>query len=468
MNRASRLFNEFQRIPFGVVGEFGVPLRRAQAGMPHQLANGVQRDIFARQPRAERVPQGVNDDFESGIGDSVVQAKDVDGLGEGMGQGVGADLTPFRRCEDEVGWKRWINGLQYPDDRVIHEGGAFPLLPLDMDEAILEIEVLTPYAEYLAHAHTRVHGNECDAVQTARKDFKHTEKTVKFGRREEALPLIIRWKEFDLGEWALVKAPFDHAAYDVEDVQQDEVDRRGGKGAACGQYCAFFRLADGFCGHQVHFEGFEREGRNVFQQGVLKNGTDVDGVMVEECRPVLEERYALLREDFPCLPIGEINRFGLDGVEHLRMPPLPKTLGPDFAGQHGGVSLATPPHLFVYQLAVELVRNVKADVGLSVEPFRFACTSVHTGVLCLVTVGHWGIPSGLLLAYLNVEKITIRLTKSATDSNTQQYILSIYPRCCTIPLHEATYCSFPVKDASISTCINHFCNFLLMTFLCYL
>lgn len=42
MNRLGCFFNELQGIPFGVVGEFGVPLRRAQVCMSHQLADGVK------------------------------------------------------------------------------------------------------------------------------------------------------------------------------------------------------------------------------------------------------------------------------------------------------------------------------------------------------------------------------------------------------------------------------------------
>ena len=47
MNRLGCFFNELQGIPFGVVGEFGVPLRRAQVCMSHQLADGVKGDILA-------------------------------------------------------------------------------------------------------------------------------------------------------------------------------------------------------------------------------------------------------------------------------------------------------------------------------------------------------------------------------------------------------------------------------------
>ena len=46
MNRLGCFFNELQRIPFGVVGEFGVPLRRAQVCMSHQLADGVKKSFY--------------------------------------------------------------------------------------------------------------------------------------------------------------------------------------------------------------------------------------------------------------------------------------------------------------------------------------------------------------------------------------------------------------------------------------
>lgn len=43
--------------------------------MPHQLADGVQRDILTGQQRAKGMSQGVDNDFEPGIGDTIVQAK---------------------------------------------------------------------------------------------------------------------------------------------------------------------------------------------------------------------------------------------------------------------------------------------------------------------------------------------------------------------------------------------------------
>ena len=50
----SCLFNEFEGFPFGVGAEFRVPLRRTGVFMAHKRAYGVQRDVFACQPRAER------------------------------------------------------------------------------------------------------------------------------------------------------------------------------------------------------------------------------------------------------------------------------------------------------------------------------------------------------------------------------------------------------------------------------
>ena len=145
MNRLGCFFNELQGIPFGVVGEFGVPLRRAQVCMSHQLADGVQRDILTGQPRAKGMSQGVNNDFEPGIGDTVVQAKNVYGLRNGMGQGIGSDLKSFCRSEDEIGWSDWDNGLQYVDNRIVHERGALSHFPIDMDEAVLKVGILTAH-----------------------------------------------------------------------------------------------------------------------------------------------------------------------------------------------------------------------------------------------------------------------------------------------------------------------------------
>lgn len=111
MSRASDFFYKFQGIPLSVGTELGVSLGGPQACMPHQLADGVQRDILTGQPRAKGMSQGVDNDFEPGIGDTVVQAKNVYGLRKGMGQGIGPDLKSFCRSEDEIGWSDWDNGL---------------------------------------------------------------------------------------------------------------------------------------------------------------------------------------------------------------------------------------------------------------------------------------------------------------------------------------------------------------------
>ena len=85
MSRASDFFYKFQGIPLSVGTELGVSLGGPQACMPHQLADGVQRDILTGQPRAKGMSQGVDNDFEPGIGDTIVQAKNVYGLRKGMG-----------------------------------------------------------------------------------------------------------------------------------------------------------------------------------------------------------------------------------------------------------------------------------------------------------------------------------------------------------------------------------------------
>lgn len=112
MSRASDFFYKFQGIPLSVGTELGVSLGGPQACMPHQLADGVQRDILTGQPRAKGMSQGVDNDFEPGIGDTIVQAKNVYGLRKGMGQGIGSDLKSFCRSEDEIGWSDWDNGLR--------------------------------------------------------------------------------------------------------------------------------------------------------------------------------------------------------------------------------------------------------------------------------------------------------------------------------------------------------------------
>ena len=228
----------------------------------------------------------------------------------------------------------------------------------------------------------------------AGKDFEHAQKAIKLDGREEPLSFIVRGEELYFRGWTAVEPSFDHAPYDIEHIKQDEIDCRWGEGAACVQY--LFRLANGFFSQQIHFEGLKCKRGNVLQKSAFEDRTYMDGVVVQKGCPVLEEREALLGKNFPCLSIGQFGLFGLlSSLKYFGMAPLAKALGSDLAGEYCCISFTTPANFFVSQLAFKLVRNIKADVRLSVEPFCFACTSIHTGVLCLITIGHWGIPFGL-------------------------------------------------------------------------
>ena len=48
-----------------------------------------------------------------------------------------------------------------------------------------------------------------------------------------------------------MKAPFDHAPYDVEDIEKDKVDRRRGERVSPREDFACFCLADGLFGQQA-------------------------------------------------------------------------------------------------------------------------------------------------------------------------------------------------------------------------
>ena len=74
-----------------------------------------------------------------------------------------------------------------------------------------------------------MHENECNAVYAAGEYFEDSEQPLQFNRCKKSLPLVVRWKQFDFRGRAGMKAPFDHAPYDVEDIEKDKVDRRRGE-----------------------------------------------------------------------------------------------------------------------------------------------------------------------------------------------------------------------------------------------
>lgn len=102
MSRVSDFFYKFQGIPLSVGTELGVSLGEPQAYMPHQLADGVQRNILTGRPQAGDMSQGVDSDFEPGIDGTIVQAKNVYGFRKDMGQGIKLNLKSSRRNEGEI------------------------------------------------------------------------------------------------------------------------------------------------------------------------------------------------------------------------------------------------------------------------------------------------------------------------------------------------------------------------------
>ena len=463
MSRTSDFFYKFQGVPLSVGAELGVSLGGPQACMPHQLADGVQRDILTGQPRAKGMSQGVDNDFEPGIGDAVVQAKNVYGLRKGMGQGIGPDLKPFCRSEDEIGWSDWDNGLQYVDNRIVHERGALSHFPIDMDEAVLKVDILTAHTEHFSHPHSRVHGNERNAVYAAGEYFEDIEQPLQFNRCKKSLPLVVRGKQFDFRGRAGMKAPFDHAPYDVEDIKEDKVDRRRRERVSSRQDFACFCLADGFFGQQSHLEGFKAERGDVFQEHVFKDGLDVNGIVMAKRLMVFQQREALFSENFPRTAIGQRIGFGWRG-KLVGMAAHTDTFRPDFTCQDSGIAFAFPAYFFPDQLWPDLVCDFKTDVSFPEIAFRLACASVDASVLCLITQGHLCLP----FANQNSEMLTQVLTRRAyaTMLHAILYIATIYG--CIVQQAVAKSNQSSMMDASMSTCINHFCNFLLMTFLFYL
>ena len=55
----SCLLNDLEGLPLGVRAEFRIQLRRKGVLMAHKRTDGVQGNVFACQPRAERMPQRV-------------------------------------------------------------------------------------------------------------------------------------------------------------------------------------------------------------------------------------------------------------------------------------------------------------------------------------------------------------------------------------------------------------------------
>ena len=155
----SCLFNEFEGFPFGVGAEFRVPLRRTGVFMAHKRAYGVQRDVFACQPRAERVAQRVENDFVSSVGDAVIQAKDRYGLGEGIAQSA----LGYRFAlvgKDELGRLLRGDAFQHGFDRVVHVGDALAHLAVNVDEAVRKVQILSAELEDFPQTHTRVCGEQ--------------------------------------------------------------------------------------------------------------------------------------------------------------------------------------------------------------------------------------------------------------------------------------------------------------------
>lgn len=82
----SCLLNDLEGLPLGVRAEFRIQLRRKGVLMAHKRTDGVQGNVFACQPRAERMPQRVKNDFVPSVGDTVVEAERGYGIGEGVAQ----------------------------------------------------------------------------------------------------------------------------------------------------------------------------------------------------------------------------------------------------------------------------------------------------------------------------------------------------------------------------------------------
>ena len=346
----SCLFNEFEGFPFGVGAEFRVPLRRTGVFMAHKRAYGVQRDVFACQPRAERVAQRVENDFVSSVGDAVIQAKDRYGLGEGIAQSA----LGYRFAlvgKDKLGRLLRGDAFQHGFDRVVHVGDALAHLAVNVDEAVRKVQILSAELEDFPQTHTRVCGEQGNPVYAAGQVLEQIEQPVEFLRREEALPFVLGRKELEPRDRAGVESPVDHPFHHVHNIDQNQVDRGGSKGLPQGDCPAVPRPVDRLGYHEVSLEGLKLKGGDFTQQHVSERRADVRVVMIDARGTVFQGGETFFLENFPCLLISQILSPGFG--KEFGMAFLTDAFAPDFACQYGCIAFATPAHLFPYQLPIK-------------------------------------------------------------------------------------------------------------------
>lgn len=202
------------------------------------------------------------------------------------------------------------------DNRIVHERGALSHFSIDMDEAVLKVDILTAHTEHFAHPHSRVHGNKRNAVYAAGEYFEDIEQPLQFNRR---------------GERVSPREDF-----------------------AC------FCLADGLFGQQSHFEGFKAERGDVFQEHVFEDGLDVNGIVVAKRLMVFQQREALFSENFPRTAIGQRIGFGWRG-KLVGMVAHTDTFRPDFTCQDS-IHMHKPFLQFFTHDIFMLLVNVKIEI----------------------------------------------------------------------------------------------------------
>ena len=418
MNRLGCFFNELQGIPFGVVGEFGVPLRRAQVCMSHQLADGVKGDILAGQPRTERMAKRVDHHFEAGIGNAVVQAKDVYGLGKGLAQRSGVRRSTLVCRKKEVSISGWDNAPQQIGNRFVHERLAPARFPVDVDQMVLKVQVLPAHTQNFTDTHTCVQRNDRNTIHAAGKDFEYPEQAIRFDRRKKALSRIINRDLAYFGNLPRIHTPFDHASEYVEHVHQDGFDGRRCKSTPQSKAFPPVGAVNGCGFHQRRPEGFKFKARDFVQRRIGKKGLDMHGVVVFKypLTAALQEWEAFFAENFPRLTVCE-DRSSSCVRKQLWMSKLTNALSTEFTGKYSGIALALPADFFPDQLAIGLVGKLEKGIRLSLIASRCACADVYAGVFGLLTDGHLCLPFANPRSEMLTEQLTRRAYRNKAYTN---------------------------------------------------
>lgn len=423
-----RFFNKAKCLPFGVGAQFGVALRRASTLVPHKGTYGVQRNILACQPRAERVPQSVKNHFEPPVSDARVKAENTDSFVKGRSY----PIAVYRLSVPRIKQKRFLGGgkdtLKKPDYGIVHVGCAFSCFAIDINELVVEVQVLSAELQNFPCTHPRMHGNHGYTIDPARQYLEQIEQPFDLFGSEEALPCVFDPKKFDLGYRTSGEPPFDHLAEYVRHCEKDMVDTGRGKNFV--GIISFQRFSLGT--QQGGFEVFKIEKSDLAQGRIVKKRADVAGMMAKICGLIFEVWEMSFFEYVPCLPICHIQ--GFRGREYIRMSLAAYPISSDFACQYSRVAFTSPAYFFPYQLSINFISDVKAYIRLALIASGCACANVHASVSGFFTGSHFRLPPANRYAQM----LTVELTTGAYSSKPYKHSRPFKIESYAMQGHEGT------------------------------